>query len=104
MRDYDASFLGAGAFGELVERGLPEERAAFFLDPWNSPYWIRDHCDTQRGERIVFFYSFGPDRRRSSSEREIGGDDVAHFVRKVRGHGASTGPERPPDESRERPR
>jgi hypothetical protein len=104
VRDYDAAFLSEGTFTKRVEGGLPEQRAAFFLDPWNSPYWIRDHCDSEIGERIVFFYSFGPDRRRSSSEREIGGDDVAHFVRKVRGRGAPSGPERPPDESRESPR
>jgi hypothetical protein len=70
----DMSFVG------LAERGLPEARAEFFLDPWNSPYWIRDRCDKKTGRRVVFVYSFGPNRMRDSSHWEILGDDIGHYV------------------------
>ena len=70
----EMSFVG------LAERGLPEARAEFFLDPWNSPYWIRDRCDKKTGRRVVFVYSFGPNRMRDSSHWEILGDDIGHYV------------------------
>ncbi|MGB8328808.1 MAG: hypothetical protein WCE62_01675 [Polyangiales bacterium] len=72
--------LKEGAFKALVERGLPDARAEFFLDPWGSPYWIRDRCDRSEGRRVVFVYSFGPNRRRDSNRWEILGDDVGRFV------------------------
>ena len=68
------------SFVGLAERGLPEARAEFFLDPWNSPYWIRDRCDKKTGRRVVFVYSFGPNRMRDSSHWEILGDDIGHYV------------------------
>jgi hypothetical protein len=68
--------LTEGSFTRLVDRGLPEARAEFFLDPWNSPYWIRDRCDEDNGRRVVFVYSFGPNRSRDSSRWEILGDDI----------------------------
>ncbi len=73
-RKYDQPFLDRGDFAALKEQGLPEERAEFFLDPWNSPYWLRDKCSQSR--RVVFLYSFGPNRRRDSSSWEIRADDV----------------------------
>jgi len=72
--------LAKGSFTDLVDRGLPETRAEFFLDPWNSPYWIRDRCDKDKGRRVVFVYSFGPNRSRDSSRWEILGDDIGHYV------------------------
>jgi hypothetical protein len=69
-----------GSFTGLVERGLPEARAEFFLDPWNSPYWIRDRCDKEKGRRVVFVYSFGPNRSRDSSRWEILGDDIGEYA------------------------
>jgi len=78
---YDKPYLYDGEFADLTVRGLPEERAAFFLDPWNSPYWIRDRCDSDLpGKRSVFVYSFGPNRRRDSSRWEILGDDVGAYI------------------------
>ena len=68
------------SFAGLAERGLPEARAEFFLDPWNSPYWIRDRCDKKTGRRVVFVYSFGPNRSRDSSRWEILGDDIGQYV------------------------
>lgn len=62
---------GGGAAGST--------RRAFFLDPWNSPYWIRDTCGAA-GERRVFVYSFGPNRRRESSPWEVLGDDVGAAI------------------------
>jgi hypothetical protein len=72
--------LAAGAFASLTGVGLPEERAEFFLDPWNSPYWIRDRCDEDTERRSVFIYSFGPNRSRDSNRWEILGDDVGAYV------------------------
>ena len=69
-----------GSFAQLVNAGLPGARAEFFLDPWNSPYWIRDRCDKENGRRVVFIYSFGPNRSRDSSRWEILGDDIGQYV------------------------
>ncbi len=79
MEKYDQEALLEGEFAALIAQGLPQERADFFLDPWNSPYWIRDRCDSDE-RRIVFVYSFGPNRRRESSRWEILGDDVGTIV------------------------
>ena len=78
-KDY-AQPLQEMSFRELAQQGLPEARAEFFLDPWNSPYWIRDRCDKSEGRRVVFVYSFGPNRSRDSSRWEILGDDIGHYV------------------------
>lgn len=76
--------LTNGAFAKLRGEGLPQERAEFFLDPWNSPYWIRDRCDEAAGRRSVFIYSFGPNRSRDSNRWEILGDDLgAYVIRKL---------------------
>ena len=68
------------SFAARVSEGLPESRAEFFLDPWNSPYWVRDRCDKKSGRRVTFVYSFGPNRSRDSSRWEILGDDIGHYV------------------------
>lgn len=62
-------------FKSLQSQGLPEERATFIIDPWNSPYWIRDYC-LDDGRRLIQVYSLGPDRQRQSTRAAIGGDDV----------------------------
>jgi hypothetical protein len=76
---YHWQFLRGGRFARLVERGLPEERAQFLLDPWNHPYWIRDLCDDPR-QRRVFLYSFGPNRRRDSTREAVAGDDLGATI------------------------
>jgi hypothetical protein len=68
------------SFTGFARQGLPEARAEFFLDPWNSPYWIRDRCEEDTGKRVMFVYSFGPNRSRDSSRWEILGDDIGHYV------------------------
>ncbi len=79
--DYEQYGLLEGRYAGLQSQGLAPERAAFFLDPWNSPYWIRDRCSRSGKTRISFVYSFGPNRRRDSSREEILGDDIgAYFV------------------------
>ena len=75
-RQHGAHRLLRGEFANLVSQGLPEERAEFFLDPWNLPYWI----NIRSGQRIAFLYSFGPNRRRDSSYTEIRGDDVGTYI------------------------
>ena len=79
VEQYDQGHLLEGAFSALVAQGLPEKRAEFFLDPWNSPYWVRDSCNGVRG-RAKYVYSLGPNRRRDSSPREIDGDDIGTFL------------------------
>ena len=68
------------SFAGRVSEGLPRSRAEYFLDPWNSPYWVRDRCDEKTDRRVVFVYSFGPNRSRDSSRWEILGDDIGQYV------------------------
>lgn len=83
-----AKALADGRFMSLVDRGLPEERAEFYIDPWSTAYWIRTTCNDKRDK--VFLYSFGPNRRRDSSRWKRKGDDVGVIFR-VR-HEGSKGP------------
>jgi hypothetical protein len=76
VQEHRQRFLLRGSFAALEEQGLPEKRAAFLLDPWSTPYWIRDECAKSRKQRRVFIYSFGPNRLRDSSRWEIRGDDL----------------------------
>ena len=80
VQEYGQTNLFNGSYSRLQSQGLPEERAEFFLDPWNSPYWIRDRCDRQANKRVTFVYSFGPNRRRDSSRSEIQGDDIGSYI------------------------
>ena len=74
------SYLYNGAFANLAQQGLPEQRAEFFLDPWNYAYWIRDNCAANGRSDTTYLYSFGPNRRRDSTRWEIRGDDVAVII------------------------
>ncbi|MGB8223477.1 MAG: hypothetical protein WCF10_12910, partial [Polyangiales bacterium] len=78
--DYDLEYLNRGSFASLVQRGLPAERASFFIDPWDTAYWVNDRCDAETGERVVFVYSMGPNRRRDSTKWRIRGDDIGVYV------------------------
>ena len=71
--------FGQGAFGALVQQGLPTERARFYLDPWHTPYWLLDEC-AEDGSRRIAFYSFGPNRARDGDHWALGGDDVGITV------------------------
>lgn len=77
-----ADYLYAGEFAALAAQGLPEERADYFIDPWNSPYWVRHRCTSSR-ERVTV-YSFGPNRRRDSEPEELLGDDVGVVIDRPR--------------------
>ncbi len=77
---FNQNYLHKGAFSRLRSQGLPDARADFFLDPWNSPYWIRHDCSRSSGGEVVMVYSFGPNRRRESTEWEVRGDDVAASI------------------------
>ncbi|MCP5056620.1 MAG: hypothetical protein GY937_07800 [bacterium] len=76
----DGAFLADGEFLALVERGLPEQRAEFLIDPWSTAYWLRYKCADAEGRRSLFLYSFGPNRLRDSDEWELGGDDVGVYL------------------------
>jgi hypothetical protein len=81
VEQYHAGYLMRGRFAALVQRGLPRQRAEFLIDPWNHPYWIRSKC-TKSGsrKRRVFVYSFGPNRKRDSTQRELLEDDVGLYL------------------------
>ena len=51
---------------------LDLSRERFYLDAWNSPYWL-DFQRTGEGRGQLVLYSFGPNRRR---DREVGDDVV----------------------------
>lgn len=78
--EYDQPYLLEGAFSRLTAQGLPETRAKYFLDPWNSPYWIRSECSDDRSRVSVYIYSFGPNRSRDSDRWQIIDDDVGAYV------------------------
>ncbi len=80
VEKYGTDELYDGRFAALVDQGLPEARADFFIDLWNSPIWIRHKCDSDSGREVVFLYSFGPNRRRDSTAWEIQDDDVGVMI------------------------
>jgi len=80
-RQYDEDYLFAGEFAALARRGLPEQRAAYLIDPWNNAYWLRDNCSDEAREGITLIYSAGPNRKRDSTKWEIRGDDIAVVIR-----------------------
>jgi hypothetical protein len=80
VRKYDHDHMREGAFAALQSGGLPEDRAEFFLDPWNSPYWVRHICSKDRRKRAIYVYSFGPNRLRDSLPWEIRPDDLGAWV------------------------
>ncbi len=69
--------LRSGRFTGLPE--LSTERARYFLDPWEQPYWVMDRCE-EDGTRRIRVYSFGPNRRRDSTSTEVRDDDVAETI------------------------
>jgi hypothetical protein len=80
VEQYDAGYLLRGRFAALEQRGLPEQRAEFLIDPWNLPYWIRSRCAKRGLKRSVFVYSFGPNRKRDSTQWELLEDDLGFYL------------------------
>ncbi len=76
VEEYDRAGLRRSEFVRLAE----PERAEYFLDPWNMPYWIRHDCPEDGGRSTLVVYSFGPDRRRNTVGLEVEGDDVGARV------------------------
>ena len=79
VEQYEVESLRAGAFAAGAG-GPAGERHEFFLDPWNSPYWVRDKCGDGVARRSHFVYSFGPDRGRDSSAWELRPDDLGEYL------------------------
>ena len=75
---YGQDYLLEGEYSRLAESGAPQARVDYFLDPWNSPYWILDRCHGD--ERVTFLYSFGPNRARDSDRWRVLGDDIGVYV------------------------
>jgi len=82
MRKYQQPYLLEGEFAHLLQSTGDSGRAEYLLDPWNSPYWIRHKC--AGGREAKFVYSFGPNRRRESSEWEIKGQDIGAYMRSTK--------------------
>lgn len=77
MIEYEQPYLLEGEFAQLLRSDgsdRNDSRAEFLLDPWNSAYWIRLKC--RGGREARFVYSFGPNRRRDSSEWVLKEDDI----------------------------
>jgi len=81
---YRQDHLFTGRFASLQTTGLPEDRARYFLDPWNSPYWVQHVCSEDRRRRAIFVYSFGPDRKRDSTDWQIVEDDLGAWISRPR--------------------
>jgi hypothetical protein len=79
---YGHGSLREGEFSRLTARGMPADRAAFFLDPWEMPYRIRDSCTEDERRRLIVLHSTGPNRRVDSTSWEIRGDDLRVVIRK----------------------
>jgi hypothetical protein len=79
MVEYGQPYLRQGEFAQLANANDAAARAAYLLDPWNSPYWIRHQCAKDRS--VAFVYSFGPNRQRDSSEWDVRGDDIGAHLR-----------------------
>lgn len=78
MHEYQQPYLLEGEFARLLQSRGANDRASYLLDPWNSAYWIRHKCDGGREARFV--YSFGPNRRRDSSEWQLRDQDIGAYV------------------------
>lgn len=84
VEKYGKSELREGSFADLVRAVSSVERARFFIDPWNTPYWIRHTCDRDGSDGVVLIYSLGPNRMRDSTRDEIRGDDVGAMLTRAR--------------------
>jgi len=77
MREYNQPYLASGEFALRLRDNAAHARADYLLDPWNSPYWVRHKCVD--GIAVAFVYSFGPNRRRDSTERRLVDDDIGGY-------------------------
>jgi hypothetical protein len=80
VKKYQRHELQQGAFARLSGEVQTTERGKFFLDPWNSPYWIRQTCGEDRSDWQVLIYSFGPNRMRDSDRERLHADDIGAMV------------------------
>lgn len=78
LREYQQPYLLDGEFARLLASRSEDARAAYLLDPWNSAYWIRHKCEDGREARFV--YSFGPNRRRDSTEWVVRDEDIGSYL------------------------
>jgi hypothetical protein len=71
------------------------DRFGYFLDPWNNPYWIHFNKKTGKGA----LYSFGPNRRRDVTIRNLSSDPGDDIVVRFSLDGSSTSDDDTPDVS-----
>lgn len=76
VKKNDFDWMYQGQFADLTKQGLPQDRADFFIDPWNMAYWLMFKFDKDTGRKRFVVFSFGPNRKRDSDDWAIKGDDV----------------------------
>ncbi len=76
VKRYEFDWMYQRQFATLTEQGLPQDRADFFIDPWNMSYWLMFNKNKTTGRVRFSIYSFGPNRKRDSDHWAIKGDDI----------------------------
>jgi len=72
VNNNDFEWMYKGEFSALKKEGLSNNRANYFLDPWNMAYWVGFRVDNDTNKNRLVFYSFGPNRKPDSFK----GDDI----------------------------
>lgn len=80
VENNDFTWMYQRQFAGLTNQGLPQDRADFFIDPWNMAYWLTFKFNKVNGRKRLVVYSFGPNRKRDSDDWAIKGDDVGIII------------------------
>jgi uncharacterized membrane protein len=80
VKKNDFDWMFQRQYADLSNQGLPQDRADFFIDPWNMAYWLMFRFDKVTGRQRIVVYSFGPNRKRDSDDWAIKGDDVGIII------------------------
>ena len=76
VKKYKLDWLNNNEFAKLTKQGKAQNRAKFFIDSWNMPYWVLFLGNKENGRKRFVIYSFGPNRKRDSNDWTLRGDDV----------------------------
>ncbi|MBT8318184.1 MAG: hypothetical protein HKP59_11230 [Lutibacter sp.] len=76
VKNNDFNWIYKGQFANLTKEGLNQDRADYFIDPWNMAYWLLYKYDKATGRKRIVAYSFGPNRKRDSDHWTLKGDDI----------------------------
>lgn len=73
----------SSALDNIQRQGFKDNRSRrqYFLDPWGESYWVRFEHNSETNQYTAAVYSFGPNRRRDSTEKRLGwNDDIVAFT------------------------